>query len=77
MKGRTESEILARLMDVTKAKVVRATLDEQRMIKEIEEHKARTDKDRAIQAVDTARKKREKAILAKAQGEVEALVANM
>jgi len=77
MKDRTESEILAKLMDVTRAKVVRPTVEEQRMVKEIEEHKARTDKDRAIQAVETARKKREKAILAKAQGEVKALVANM
>ncbi|KAG9248188.1 50S ribosomal protein-like protein Mrp49 [Calycina marina] len=77
MKDKPEAEILAKLMEITKAKTVRPTEEEKRMIKDMEEHQTRTDKDRAVQAVETARKKREKAMLAKAQGEVDALIKNM
>jgi large subunit ribosomal protein MRP49 len=73
MKHRLESEILDQLLKLTKARVVRATPEEQRQIQEMEEQNARSERDAAMMAEVRAKKKREEEILTQARGEVEAI----
>ncbi|PQE21018.1 50S ribosomal Mrp49 protein [Rutstroemia sp. NJR-2017a WRK4] len=70
MKHRTDSEILSQLISLTNAKLVRATPEEQRQLKELAEHKARAEKDSALSAVLNERRRKEQAILTQARGEV-------
>lgn len=73
MQNKTVSEILSQLMLLTKGKPVKATAEEARQIREIEEFqdKATADAER-MEAVNAARK-REAAILTQARGEVAAM----
>jgi large subunit ribosomal protein MRP49 len=73
MKHRQDSEILEQLLKLTKAKVVRATAEEQREIQEMEEQNARSERDATMMAEVNATKKREAEILEQARGEVEAM----
>jgi large subunit ribosomal protein MRP49 len=73
MKHRQDSEILEQLLKLTRAKVVRATAEEQREIQEMEEQNARSERDAAMMAEVNATKKREAEILEQARGEVEAM----
>ncbi|PQE25588.1 50S ribosomal Mrp49 protein [Rutstroemia sp. NJR-2017a BBW] len=70
MKHRTDSEILSQLISLTNAKLVRATPEEQRQLKELAEHKARAEKDSALSAVLNEQRRKEQAILTQARGEV-------
>lgn len=72
MKHRTDSEILSQLISLTNAKLVRATPEEQRQLKELAEHKARAEKDSALSAQLNDQRRKEQAILTQARGEVAA-----
>jgi large subunit ribosomal protein MRP49 len=71
MKDRQESEILGKLMEITKAKPVRPTAEELQQIRELEEQKAKSDAVRVLSLAEKARRQREKDILNQARGEVE------
>jgi len=72
MEFKQESEILSQLMALTKAKPVKATLEETRQIEELEDLRARSLKNSARMAAVNAKRKREENMLAQARGEVEA-----
>ena len=62
------------LLRLTKAKVVNATAEERRQIQEMEEQNRQSEKDAAMMVEVNAKRKREKAILEQARGEIEALI---
>jgi large subunit ribosomal protein MRP49 len=72
MQNKTVSEILTQLMTLTTGKPVKATAEEARQIRELEEFrdKSAVDAER-MKAVNEVRK-REQAILTQAKGEFEA-----
>ena len=74
MKHRQDSEILDQLLRLTKAKAVNATAEERRLIQEMEEQNRQSEKDAAMMVEVNAKRKREKAILEQARGEIEALI---
>lgn len=71
MKHRMDSEILDQLLKLTKAKVVLATPEETRQIREIEEQNAKSARDAAMMAAENAKRKREEEILKQARGTLE------
>lgn len=68
MKHRMDSEILDQLLKLTRAKVVTATPEETRQIREIEEQNARSARDAALMAAQIAKRKRDEEILRQARG---------
>lgn len=73
MRNRTRYDILAQLINVTKAKPVRATPEEERQIRDMEEFEARSEEDRQRMAKVNEERKKEEAILTQARGEVDAM----
>ncbi|CAL3972497.1 hypothetical protein PZA11_004398 [Diplocarpon coronariae] len=68
MKHRSQSEILDQLLALTKARVIRPTAEEIKMIQEIEKQKVRSEKDALLTAEVVAKRKREEAFMATARG---------
>lgn len=73
MHNQTTSEILTKLMELTKGKPVKPTADEARQLREIEEFTDQSNADRERMKAVTEALKREEAILTQARGEVEAM----
>ena len=71
MKRRSESQILAKLMQLTNAKEVLPTEEEQRQVQELEEFKSRAEEDAKRQNKYLAKMKREKEIMDRARAMVE------
>lgn len=70
MKHKHEDEILEELMSLTSGQVVRATPEEQALMKELEEQRKRSEADRVRQAGVLAAKKRQQEVLAAARASV-------
>lgn len=71
MKRRDESVILARLMELTGAKEVLPTPEEQQQVQELEEFRERAAKDAERQNKYLAQMKREKEIMDRARNMVD------
>ncbi len=74
MKHREDSEILASLLQLTKAKVLKPTQEELQQIREVEEWNAVLAKEAQQNAEFLTKKKREEAILIQARGEVDKVI---
>jgi large subunit ribosomal protein MRP49 len=70
MKHRSESEILDELMKLTEARAVKATVEDMRQIRELEEQNRQSELEAVKSAELNAEKKRQKAILDQARGEM-------
>jgi len=70
MKYRHEPEILALLMEITKATPVEATPEEQADLQELEEQSSRSETDSRRSAEVNEKKKREADVLAQARGDL-------
>ena len=68
MKHKSESEILSRLLELTRATPYEATPDELAELKDVEDYSRRTTRDRAAQARLNQIKKQEQALLDQARG---------
>lgn len=73
MRNLEPSAIFAQLMALTKARVLRTDPEDAKIGQDLEEQGARNNRVRELMQAAMARRKREKAILAQARGEVEAL----
>jgi large subunit ribosomal protein MRP49 len=73
MKNKTASQILAQVISLTKARPVRATAEETRQIRELEEFEERSEEVRQRMAKVNEERRREEAILTQARGEIEAM----
>ena len=73
MRNLEPSAIFAQLMALTKARVLRTDPEDAKIGQDLEEQEARNNRVRDLMQAAMARRKREKAILAQARGEVEAL----
>ena len=71
MKRRTESQILARVMEITKAKEVHPTKEELRQVQELKEFRERAEADAKRQNAYLAKMKREKDIMDRARAMVD------
>jgi hypothetical protein len=71
MKRRNESQILAKLMQLTNAKEVLPTEEEQRQVQELEEFRSRAEEDAKRQNKHLAKMKREKEIMDRARAMVD------
>lgn len=71
MKRRNESQILARVMEITKAREVKATEEELEQVRELEEFRERAEADAKRQNVYLAKMKREKEIMDRARAMVD------
>ena len=69
MKNKNVSVILTKLMELTKAKAVRATAEELRQIQEFEEQQKKCEEVRVLMARETERIKKEKDMLEQSRGE--------
>ncbi|RFU34215.1 hypothetical protein B7463_g2134, partial [Scytalidium lignicola] len=72
MKHKQESEILSQFLTVSKAKPVTATPEETQLMKDLEEQKARSERDSRRMQLVNEKRKRQEAILIQARGEVAA-----
>ncbi|TAQ89121.1 hypothetical protein B7494_g2517 [Chlorociboria aeruginascens] len=72
MKNRQESEILERLMSITKAKPVNATPEEIDQLKDLEARRILSEKDAKINQIFREKKKRAETIFKQATGELTA-----
>ena len=72
MKNRTNSEILERLVAMTKAKAVEATAEERQELADLEEGRARSARDSKLSEEVRARQKRERELLEQARGDMAA-----
>ncbi|MCJ1455220.1 hypothetical protein MMC28_005574 [Mycoblastus sanguinarius] len=68
MKHKHESEILSRLMELTRAMPYEASPDEEAELREVEDEKRRSERDREVQARLNEVKRQEKALLDQARG---------
>lgn len=68
MKHKHESEILSRLLELTGGTPYEITAEEQTELREVEDHKTRSQRDREAQARLNEVKKQEKALLDQARG---------
>ena len=75
MKHRTDAQILQELMEVTKAVEVQATPEDEATLRDLEEQRVRSEKDRELMAAVTRERKAEEARLKQARGEVERMQA--
>lgn len=73
MKHKHESEILSRLLELTKGIPYEASPDELAELRDVDDEKRRSDKDREAQARLNEVKRQEKALLDLARGGVEAV----
>lgn len=72
MKNKHKDAILAKVLEMTKARVVAPTAEEARQLRELEEQDVRSREDRARMAVVMEELRREKAMIEKARGPVKA-----
>ncbi|KAH8811812.1 50S ribosomal protein-like protein Mrp49 [Xylogone sp. PMI_703] len=72
MKHKPESEILSQFMTVSKAKPVAPTPDETQLMRDLEEQRARSERDSQRMKLVNEKRKRQEAILIQARGEVAA-----
>ena len=72
MKHKHESEILSRLLELTKGMPYEASPDEMAEMTDVDDEKRRSERDRGAQARLNELKKQEKALLDLARGGVEA-----
>ena len=70
MKHKEDSEILSKLLEITKAKVVQPTHDELMELREIEEQQRQSKIQRDRKAVIVGKRVREQEIFKQAMGEV-------
>ena len=68
MKHKSESEILSRLLEMTKAMPYEATPDELAELRDVEDYNRKTTRDRAAQSRLNQIKKQEQALLDQARG---------
>jgi hypothetical protein len=68
MKRKHESQILESVLEMTKARALRATPDESRQLRELKEQRQRSERDRQGMAEAWAKLKQEKALLEAARG---------
>lgn len=71
MKRRTESQILARVMEITKAKEMHPTKEELRQVQELKEFRERAEADAKRQNAYLAKMKREKDIMDRARAMID------
>ncbi len=70
MKHRHESEILDRLMKVTRAVQVQPTEEEELELRQMEEERIKSEEDRRRMAAVTAQRLREKELMAQARASI-------
>ena len=68
MKHKKEEEILERLMDVTKAQAVMASADEEAELRELEEQRRKSERDREEVMAYNEKVRQERALLEQARG---------
>ena len=70
MKHKKEEEILQRLMEVTKAKAVIASAEEEAELRELDEQQRKSERDREEVTAYKEKVRQEKALLEQARGEL-------
>ena len=70
MKHKEEEEILQRLMEITKAKAVIASAEEEAELRELEEQQRKSERDREAVREYNKKVRQEKALLEQARGEL-------
>jgi hypothetical protein len=73
MKSKDESAILAKLVELTKAKAIKTSSEDIRLRQELEEQEAASQKIKTLMRTEIARRKHEQDLLVQARGEAEAL----
>ena len=68
MKHKHESEILAQVVEITRAKKVEATADEEAALRHLEEFRKRSEQDAVLMAKVNEKRRREQALLEQARG---------
>lgn len=72
MKNKKVSEILTQVLEITKAREMKATVEETRQIQELKEQRERSERESEKRADAMEKRKREDAIMAQARNAVDA-----